>query len=97
MAIGGGNFADIVDMYNTNPAYIAGYEQAEKDLGWRSVEESLPKDGVFVFTCSDDNGTPQCVSVSRYDSTTKMWSDMNDECFRVDYWMPCPKLPEEEQ
>lgn len=32
MAIGGGNFADIVDMYNTNPAYIAGYEQAEKDL-----------------------------------------------------------------
>lgn len=32
MAIGGGNFADIVDMYNTNPAYIAGYEQAEQDI-----------------------------------------------------------------
>lgn len=54
MAIGGGNFADIVDMYNTNPAYIAGYEQAEKDLGWHSVKESLPPIEEEVIVLTDD-------------------------------------------
>lgn len=39
MAIGGANFSDIVDMYNVNPAYVAGYEQAKKDiLEWLDVK-----------------------------------------------------------
>ena len=43
MAIGGANFSDIVDMYNVNPAYVAGYEQAEKDLAltWEDVVQIL--------------------------------------------------------
>lgn len=32
MAIGGDAFADIVDSFNVNPAFVAGYKEAEKDL-----------------------------------------------------------------
>ena len=32
MAIGGDAFADMVDSFNVNPAYVAGYKEAEKDL-----------------------------------------------------------------
>lgn len=32
MAIGGDAFADMIDSFNVNPAYIAGYKEAEKDL-----------------------------------------------------------------
>lgn len=38
MAIGGDNFADLVEYFNINPAYIAGYEQAEKDTIERACE-----------------------------------------------------------
>ena len=32
MAIGGDAFADTVDSFNVNPAYVAGYKEAEKYL-----------------------------------------------------------------
>ena len=32
MAIGGDAFADMVDSFNVNPAFVAGYKEAEKDL-----------------------------------------------------------------
>lgn len=32
MVIGGDAFADIVDSFNVNPAFVAGYKEAEKDL-----------------------------------------------------------------
>ena len=31
MAIGGDAFADMVDFLNVNPAFVAGYKEAEKD------------------------------------------------------------------
>ena len=38
MAIGGDAFADMVDSFNVNPAYVAGYKEAEKDTIERMVE-----------------------------------------------------------
>lgn len=32
MVIGGDAFADMVDSFNVNPAFVAGYKEAEKDL-----------------------------------------------------------------
>ena len=39
MAIGGDAFADMVDSFNVNPAFVAGYKEAEKDLAltWKDV------------------------------------------------------------
>jgi len=39
MAIGGDDFTDLVEYVNINPAYVAGYEQAEKDLAltWEDI------------------------------------------------------------
>lgn len=39
MAIGGDAFADMVDSFNVNPAYIAGYKDAQKDLAltWEDI------------------------------------------------------------
>lgn len=34
--------------------YIEGYEQAEKDLGWHSVKDSLPPMGEEVIVLTDD-------------------------------------------
>lgn len=78
--------------------YGEGYEQAEKDLGWRSVEESLPEDGKYVFIRSKEeykDGTPMLMTVAYYDRKTGRWYDYDSECWSADYWMPCPKIPEE--
>lgn len=32
MAIGGDMFSDLVDAYNVNPAFVAGYQKAEEDI-----------------------------------------------------------------
>lgn len=40
MAIGGDAFADMVDSYNVNPAFVAGYKEAEKDI-WDRIEKYL--------------------------------------------------------
>ena len=41
MAIGGDAFADVVDSFNVNPAYVAGYKEAEEDLAltWEDVKK----------------------------------------------------------
>ena len=41
MAIGGDAFADIVDSFNVNPAFVAGYKEAEEDLAltWEDVKK----------------------------------------------------------
>lgn len=40
MALGGDAFAEEVQRWNINPAYVAGYEQAEKDLAltWEDIK-----------------------------------------------------------
>ena len=39
IAIGGDAFTDMVDSFNVNPAFVAGYKEAEKDLAltWEDV------------------------------------------------------------
>lgn len=32
MAIGGDMFSDLIDAYNVNPTFVAGYHQAKKDI-----------------------------------------------------------------
>lgn len=67
-----------------------GYEQAEKDLGWISVNDKLPKVGHFVLTCVDDSGTPQSVGMTLLLKDGTWWDGDIKVC--VDYWMEVPKL-----
>lgn len=89
-----------------------GYEQAEKDLGWISVKDRLPEerkyesdnlqghhewtesDRVFVL---DDRGVAMVDSLRN----GKFWLDGKKDCDNfphyIEYWMPIPKLPEEEE
>ena len=70
--------------------FIKGYEQAEKDLGWISVKDRLPKESHFVLTCVVDTGTPQCVGMALLLKDGTWWD--GDIKVRVDYWMEVPKL-----
>lgn len=72
--------------------FMLGYEQAEKDLGWISVEDRLPEEGHFVLTCVSDTGTPQCVGMALLLKDGTWWD--GDVKVRVDYWMEVPKLNE---
>ena len=71
-------------------AFIEGYEQAEKDLGWISVKDRLPEVGHFVLTCVDDSGTPQSVGMALLLKDGTWWD--GDMKVYVDYWMEVPKL-----
>ena len=53
MAIGGDSFADIVDSFNVNPAFVAGYKEAEKDLSltWKDVADIV----ILADTILDGN------------------------------------------
>ena len=81
---------------------ICVYEQAEKDLGWHSVNESLPEETEYVT----DNGCHQKWSKSVFAITTGnsvmvCWTKDGeffcDKDFhfpvKVKYWMPMPKIP----
>ena len=92
--------------------YIRAYEQAEKDLGWISVKDRLPEerkyesdnlqghhewtesDRVFVL---DDRGVAMVDSLRN----GKFWLDGKKDCdgfpHYIEYWMPIPKLPKEEE
>lgn len=60
MAIGGDAFEDMIDSYNVNPAYVAGYKEAEKDCMLKVEDLELlhtflyavkyNKQGAFTFT-----------------------------------------------
>ena len=73
-----------------------GYELAEKDFGWISVKDRLPEISGFYFTCVEDNGHAQCVGVTFFNAQSE-WEDDYDSFEIVDYWMPIPKLPMEEE
>lgn len=83
-----------------------GYEQAEKDLGWHSVDESLPEETEYVT----DNGCHQKWSksvlvITTGNSVMLCWTKDGeffcDKDFhfpvKVKYWMPMPKLPNEDE
>ena len=71
-------------------AFIEGYKQAEKELGWISVKDRLPEKGHFVLTCVADTGTPQCVGMALLLKDGTWWD--GDMKVYVDYWMEVPKF-----
>ena len=80
--------------------FIEGYEQAEKDLEWHSVKESLPPVGEEVIAlCNESHGTTlpiacyMCFAHLVEDKTIFVEYD-GWNIPGVKYWMPCPKLPE---
>lgn len=76
--------------YPRRLAFIEGYWQAEKDLGWISVKDRLPEEGHFVLTCADDSGTPQGVGMALLLKDGTWWD--GDMKVYVDYWMEVPKF-----
>lgn len=75
-------------------AFIEGYDQAEKDLGWVSVKDRLPEEPGYYITCCEDNGVAQAIGLTFYNSDIQSWLDYDDiKCIvYVDYWMEVPKL-----
>lgn len=100
MAIGGDAFADLIDSYNVNPAFVAGYKEAERDLGWHSVKESIPPIDEEVIVLTDDAHGKIVPN-----SHQICFGHIVDKNIAVDYegwnipgvthWMHCPKLEKE--
>ena len=93
--------------YTSREKYLEGYEQAEKDLGWHSVEESLPPVDEEVIVLTDEinetllpDASFVCVAhIVDPDLTV----DVDGISYRpvsyngwnvpgVKFWMPMPKL-----
>jgi hypothetical protein len=74
-----------------------GCELAEKDLGWISVKDRLPEKDGWYFTCVEMSGVPQCVGLSHFETYSGQWDDDDDSIELVDYWMPIPALPKEDE
>lgn len=73
--------------------FIRAYEQAEKDLGWISVEDELPSTLEYVYTCVKLDNTPQCVGLNFY-KDGKWWDGFDEEYDgTIEYWMPIPNFP----
>lgn len=96
---GTGDYEPPVDMEYprevAKDAFIEGYEQAEKDLGWIPVKDRLPDTTAYVFTCIEMNGIPQCVGFHYYKDGKWFEGFEEDTVGAVEYWMPIPKLPKE--
>lgn len=82
-------------------AFIKGYEQAEKDLGWHSVDESLPPIDEEVIALSDTATSGKKLTCAdricfAHIVDTNIAVDYNGwNIPGVKFWMYCPKLPEE--
>lgn len=85
--------------FNMNLDFKNGYEQAEKDLGWHSIEESLPPMDEEVIVLTDDLNTAPIYKIAIGHIVDRMHcSDYNGwNIPGVRYWMPMPKLPEEDE
>lgn len=64
------------------------------------LKTDVPSDERTVVTCTDDNGTPQCLSFAYYNHEQKKWidllQDLNEEVVEdpvFDYWMDLLPLP----
>lgn len=88
-------------------AFIKGYEQAERELGWHSVEESLPEIDEEVIVLSNEDGiTHPCplkicfAHIVDMENTIiidgkpyKPESHNGWNIPGVKFWMPCPEIP----
>lgn len=79
--------------------YRQGYEQAEKDLGWHSVDECLPEVDEEVIVLTDNLGTAPIYKIAFGHIVNKeRCVDYNGwNIPGVKYWMPCPTIPKEEE
>lgn len=87
--------------------YIRAYEQAEKDLGWHSVAESLPETGEEVIVLIDEFNFHLFYRIAfghivnegeTVDIDGKPYKPESHNGWNitgVKFWMPMPKLPEE--
>ena len=77
--------------------YQEGYEQAEKDLGWHSVEESLPEMDEEVIVLKDKQNTGLVYEIAfGHLVDIERCIDYNGwNVPDVKFWMPMPKIPEE--
>lgn len=71
------------------------YKQAEKDLGWHSVEESLPEIDEEVIVLTDEIGAAPIYKISFGHIVNKArYKDYNGwNIPGVKFWMPCPEIP----
>lgn len=78
--------------------YQEGYEQAEKDLGWRSVNESLPEmdEEVIVLRDKQNTGLVYEISFGHLVDTERCIDYNGWNVPDVKFWMPMPKIPNEE-
>lgn len=81
-------------------AVLEGYEQAEKDLGWHSVHESLPEIDKEMIVLTNrvrdielDSANRICFAHIVDRSLAMDWDGWNIP--GVKFWMPCHKLPDE--
>lgn len=85
-------------LWNINYDFKAGYEQAEKDLGWHSAKDSKPNPSEWVVVCVDDHGVPRCIALATYNEEFDKWfTDFEDgerEEYYPDYWLRIPGLKE---
>lgn len=87
-----------------------GYELAEKDLGWHSVDECLPEIDEEVIVLTDELGTTPIYKIAfghivkpatyklKIDSEIKEFTLQNHDGWNipgVKFWMPMPEIPEE--
>lgn len=77
--------------------FMLGYEQAEKDLGWHSVDESLPPMDEEVIVLTDEFGNAPVYKIAFGHIVDKNiatdFDGWNIEGVR--YWMPMPEIPKE--
>jgi len=87
----------VMSMVNRKNGYIQGYMQAEKDLGWHSVDECLPKIDEEVVVLTDELNTAPIYKIAfGHIVDTERCIDYNGwNIPGVRYWMPCPEIPNE--
>ena len=109
-----GSYGDV--NIESREKFLEGYELAEKDLGWHSVEESLPPidEEVIVLTDVVNSNYPEnkidganfmCFGhivdpdaiVDVYGNPYKVVEYNGWNIPGVKYWMPCPKLPNQDE
>lgn len=84
-------------------AYVKGYKQAEKDLGWNSVDKSLPPvDEEVIVLRNESNGItlpyPYNLSYGHLVADKTIFVEYNGwNVPGVKYWMPMPKIPKEDE
>lgn len=74
------------------------YEQAEKDLGWHSVEESLPPVDEEVIVLADrlNLGSLFAIAIGHIVDKEKAVDYNGWNIPGVKFWMPMPEIPNEE-